>query len=158
MPPYVELSRYRKSQPRSKIILTPTAVAPLPFTVVAVVKEQSGIQDPGPRAGPPGAGSCCPTLNAKEQCFNQAFARLQEVDSASGTKWVKAVPSWGRRSRQISCAMCQAQPAIGGGSLSLTSHTTPIPDPPALASLVEASNVVPFVPYPKRPVREARFS
>jgi len=76
MPSYVELSRYRKSQLRSKIILTPTAVAPLPFTAVPVVKGQSGIQDPGPRAGPPGAGSCCPTLNAKEQCFNPGFRPL----------------------------------------------------------------------------------
>jgi hypothetical protein len=72
MPPYVELSRYRKSQLRSKIILTPTAVAPLPFTAVRVVKGQSGIQDPRSARRPTRRRELLSTL----ECWRAVSTRL----------------------------------------------------------------------------------
>lgn len=46
-------SRTWKSQLGSKIILGLPALVRLPFTAIVVVEGQSGVQDPGPRAGPP---------------------------------------------------------------------------------------------------------
>jgi len=86
MPLHVQLSRYRKDRLGSKIHLNPhTAITLLPRTTVLVVEGQSGAHAPGPCAGPPSASTCYPTLNTNEQCFSQGFARLQEVDSLSGT-------------------------------------------------------------------------
>ncbi|MGB7333212.1 MAG: di-heme oxidoredictase family protein [Terriglobales bacterium] len=114
-------------------------------------------QDPGPRPGPSGAGGPYPTLNANEQAFfNQAFLRFQEVSSVSGTieKGIGLGPTFNGNS----CAMCHAQPIIGGASPGLSSPQNPVPNPQvALATLDGATNIVPAFITTAGPVREARF-
>jgi len=54
-------------------------------------------------------------LNANEQqTFFQARARFQEVDSVSGT--IEPGSGLGPTFNGNSCAMCHAQPAVGGSS------------------------------------------
>src|SRR5579864_4607968 len=70
-------------------------------------------KDPGPRAGAAGAGGFFPTLNANEQLlFNQAMGRFQEVDSVSGN--IEPGVGLGSTFNGNSCALCHAQPALGG--------------------------------------------
>ena len=115
--------------------------------------------DPGPRAGPAGAGGYYPTLNASEQLFfTQALARFQEVDSVSGTMPGETGLGLGPTFNGNSCAMCHAQPAIGGSSPGLSSPQKSVPNPQvALATLHGANNNVPSFITPGGPVREARF-
>lgn len=115
--------------------------------------------DPGPRGGAAGAGSFYPTLNASEQAlFEQAFVRFQEVDSVTGKIAGETGNGLGPTFNGNSCAMCHAQPAIGGSSPGLKSPQKPVPNPQvALATLDHASNVVPSFITADGPVREARF-
>jgi len=54
-------------------------------------------------------------LNANEQqTFFQAWTRFQEVDSVSGT--IEPGSGLGPTFNGNSCAMCHAQPAVGGSS------------------------------------------
>jgi CxxC motif-containing protein (DUF1111 family) len=114
-------------------------------------------RDPGPRGGSAGAGSYYSTLNTNEQAFfHQAFMRFQEVDSVSGTiaKGVGLGPTFNGNS----CAMCHAQPTIGGSSPGLASPQNPVMNPQvALAGLDGATNFVPSFITADGPVREARF-
>src|SRR3974390_3036538 len=114
-------------------------------------------KDPGPRAGAAGAGTFYPTLNANEQLlFNQAMGRFQEVDSVSGT--IEAGVGLGPTFNGNSCAMCHAQPAVGGSSPGANSPQNPVPNPHvALAKLDGATNTVPSFITANGPVREARF-
>src|SRR5271154_2748875 len=114
-------------------------------------------QDPGPRSGPAAAGGPYPTLNANEQAFfSQAFMRFQEIDSVSGT--IEKGSGLGPTFNGNSCAMCHAQPIIGGASPGLGSPQNPVPNPQvALATLDGAANVVPSFISASGPVREARF-
>ncbi len=113
--------------------------------------------DPGPRPGPAGAGGPFPTLNANEQnFFNQAFLRFQEQNSVSGT--IEDGDGLGPTFNGNSCAMCHAQPGIGGTSPGLTSPQKPVPNPQvALATLDGATNFVPSFITAGGPVCEARF-
>jgi len=122
----------------------------------SVVCAQS---DPGPRGGAPGAGRYYPTLNAAEQAFfTQALARLQEVDSVSGTVPGQKGSGLGPTFNGNSCTLCHAQPAIGGSSPGLTSKQNPMANPQvALATLEGAKNTVPSFITSNGPVREARF-
>jgi cytochrome c peroxidase len=115
--------------------------------------------DPGPRSGPANVGSYYPTLNSNEQnFFNQTLARFQEVDSVSGTIAAESGSGLGPTFNGNSCAMCHAQPAIGGSSPGLTSPQNPIPNPQvALATLDGATNTVPSFITANGPVREVRF-
>jgi CxxC motif-containing protein (DUF1111 family) len=115
--------------------------------------------DPGPRSGPPGAGGFYPTLNAAEQLFfTQALARFQEVDSVRGTIAGEAGLGLGPTFNGNSCAMCHAQPAVGGTSPGLSSPQKSVPNPQvALANLHGANNTVPSFITAAGPVREARF-
>lgn len=114
-------------------------------------------KDPGPRAGAAGAGSFFPTLNSTEQLlFNQAMGRFTEVDSVTGT--IEAGSGLGPTFNGNSCAMCHAQPAIGGSSPGLKSPQNPVPNPQVgLATLDGATNTVPSFITTNGPVREARF-
>jgi CxxC motif-containing protein (DUF1111 family) len=114
-------------------------------------------KDPGPRAGAAGAGSYYPTLNANEQLFfNQSLARFKEVDSVSGK--IESGSGLGPTLNANSCAMCHAQPTVGGSSPGLTSPQLPMPNPQvALATLDGATNTVPSFITTSGPVREARF-
>jgi CxxC motif-containing protein (DUF1111 family) len=114
-------------------------------------------KDPGPRAGAAGAGSFYPTLNSNEQLlFTQAFTRFQEIDSVSGA--IEAGSGLGPTFNGNSCAMCHAQPAVGGTSPGLSSPQNSVPNPQvALATLDGATNAVPSFITANGPVREARF-
>jgi CxxC motif-containing protein (DUF1111 family) len=107
--------------------------------------------DPGPRGGSANAGVYFPTLNGDEQgVFSQASGAFQEVEGVSG--------GLGPTFNGNSCAMCHAQPAVGGSSPGLTSPQSPVPNPQvALATLNGASNTVPSFITADGPVREARF-
>ena len=123
------------------------------------LQAQFAAQDPGPRGGPPGAGAYYPTLGGNEQYFfGQAQQRFEEVDSVSGTLPNETGSGLGPAFNGNSCAMCHAQPAIGGSSPGLTSPQNPVPNPEvALATLDGAVNVVPSFITANGPVREARF-
>jgi len=114
-------------------------------------------KDPGPRPGPAGGGGAYPTLNANEQnFFNQALLRFQEVNSVSGT--IEPGNGLGPTFNGNSCAMCHAQPAIGGAGPGMTSPQNPVPNPQvALATLDGGTNSVPGFITANGPVREARF-
>ncbi len=116
-------------------------------------------QDPGPRAGSARAGGYYPTLSAGEQAvFAQALERFQEVDSVSGAVSGESGVGLGPTFNGNSCAMCHAQPAVGGSSPGLRSPQRPIPNPQlALATLDGATNIVPPFVTADGPVREARF-
>ena len=124
-----------------------------------LLQAQSAAKDPGPRGGPAGAGNYYSTLDANEQgFFAQAFARFQEVDSVSGALPNETGSGLGPTFNGNSCAMCHAQPAIGGSSPGLTSPQKPVPNPQvALAILDGALNAVPSFITASGPVREARF-
>jgi CxxC motif-containing protein (DUF1111 family) len=118
-----------------------------------------GPVDPGPRGGPVLVGGYYPTLGANEQgFFNDAFARFQEVDSVSGGIAGETGSGLGPAFNGNSCAMCHAEPAVGGSSPGLNSLIDPIPNPQvALAFLDSATNTVPSFITDAGPVREARF-
>jgi CxxC motif-containing protein (DUF1111 family) len=115
--------------------------------------------DPGPRGGAPGAGAYYSSLNANEQnFFAQAQLRFQEVDSVSGTMPGETGSGLGPTFNGNSCAMCHAQPAVGGSSPGLKSPQNSGPNPQvALATLDGANNTVPPFISASGPVREARF-
>jgi CxxC motif-containing protein (DUF1111 family) len=115
--------------------------------------------DPGPRPGLASAGSYYPTLNAAEQTlFSQALTVFKEVNSVSGTILGEESGGLGPTFNGNSCAMCHAQPAVGGSSPGLKSPQKPVPNPQvALAKLDGATNTVPSFITANGPVREARF-
>jgi CxxC motif-containing protein (DUF1111 family) len=115
--------------------------------------------DPGPRGGAAGAGGKFSTLNTNETTFFlDALARFQEVDSVSGGIAGETGVGLGPTFNGNSCAMCHAQPAVGGSSPGLTSKQHPVPNPQvALATLDHATNTVPSFITVNGPVREARF-
>lgn len=124
-----------------------------------ILQAQSAATDPGPRGGPPGAGGYYGTLNSNEQgYFTQAQSRFQEVDSVSGKLPGEPGSGLGPTFNGNSCAMCHAEPAVGGSSPGMSSPQKPIPNPQvALATLDSALNVVPSFITANGPVREARF-
>jgi CxxC motif-containing protein (DUF1111 family) len=130
---------------------------------VAAILLPTGIvfaqADPGPRGGAPGAGSYYYSLNVNEQLFfTQAQLRFQEIDSVSGTMPGETGSGLGPTFNGNSCAMCHAQPTVGGSSPGLKSPQNPVPNPQvALASLDGAGNTVPSFISANGPVREARF-
>ena len=136
-------------------------LSPVVLCLVAVLLSAPLIAqtDPGPRAGAAGAGSFFPTLNPNEQLFfNQALQRFQEVDSVSGAIAGESGIGLGPTFNGNSCAMCHAQPAVGGSSPGLISPQNSIPNPQvALANLDSATNTVPSFITTNGPVREARF-
>ena len=115
-------------------------------------------KDPGPRAGPAGAGGAYSTLNASQKSFfEQALARFNAVDSVSGT-----IPGTsgglGPAYNANSCATCHSQPAIGGSGPGMTSPQKSVPNPEvAMATLDGAANTVPSFITADGPVREVRF-
>jgi CxxC motif-containing protein (DUF1111 family) len=118
--------------------------------------------DPGPRAGPAGAGGAAPGLSTDEtNFFLAARARFQEVDSVSGKLLNEAGVGLGPSFNANSCAACHAQPAVGGTSPHPTLGQVRTPNPQVgFASLDRMSGFNQIVPSFIRldgPVREARF-
>jgi len=113
--------------------------------------------DPGPRGGPAAAGSFFPGLNATEQAaFVEALDTFSEVDSVSGA--IEEGSGLGPTFNGDSCAMCHAQPSVGGTSPSPFSPQHPMPNPQvALATKDGATNTVPSFITANGPIREARF-
>jgi len=128
--------------------------------MLAVASAQLNAQtDPGPRPGTAGAGSFYPTLSAAEQAFfTNARSVFMEIDSVSGKMPGEEGTGLGPTFNGNSCAMCHAQPAVGGSSPGMKSPQNPIPNPQvALATLHGATNTVPSFITADGPVREARF-
>jgi CxxC motif-containing protein (DUF1111 family) len=115
--------------------------------------------DPGPRGGPAAAGGPFPTLNSDEQAFfANALDSFKEVQSVTGDIPGEDSVGLGPTFNANGCAVCHAQPAIGGTSPGLTSPQNPAPNPQvALATLDGATNTVPPFIRADGPVREARF-
>jgi CxxC motif-containing protein (DUF1111 family) len=115
--------------------------------------------DPGPRGGAASAGNYYSSLSASEQMFfTEAQVRFQEIDSVSGNLAGEPGSGLGPTFNGNSCAMCHAQPAVGGSSPGLKSPQNPIANPQvALATLDGANNSVPPFISASGPVREARF-
>src|SRR5262249_35288049 len=97
------------------------------------------------------------SLGANElQFFNQASEIFAEMDSVKGT--IEPGKGLGPAFNGNSCAMCHAQPAMGGSSPGSTSPQNPTANPQvALATLDGATNSVPSFITSSGPVREARF-
>ena len=115
--------------------------------------------DPGPRGGVAAVGQPLDKLddNAKAY-FKQALSVFMEVDSVSGTIPGEDGSGLGPTFNGNSCAMCHAQPQVGGSSPGPASPQSPIPNPQVLlATLDGATNTVPSFITPDGPVREARF-
>lgn len=115
--------------------------------------------DPGPRGGPPGAGNYYQGLTAaQQQIFSQARTVFQEVDSVAGGLAGEEGAGLGPAFNGNSCAMCHAQPAVGGSSPGLKSKQNPTGNPQiALATMHGATNKLPSFLTVDGPVREARF-
>ncbi len=131
--------------------------------------------DPDSEANQSAEGSACisalsnisPAANLSpqmQQACEQAFIRFQEVDSVSGTQISSLTGALengvglGPTFNGNSCAMCHAEPAIGGSSPGLSSPQHAVPNPQiALATLDGATNTVPSFITASGPVREARF-
>jgi CxxC motif-containing protein (DUF1111 family) len=105
--------------------------------------------DPGPRGGPPGAGAPIATLSDDQlRFFATAMAQFTEVEGV-------VLPSPGNGGlgptfNGNACSMCHIQPVVGGTSPSVNPQV-------ALATLMNASNTLPFFVTTSGPVREARF-
>src|SRR5260370_17027748 len=112
--------------------------------------------DTGPRPGPAGAGGFLSTLNAAEQAlFTLALGVFKEVNSVSGTILGEESGGLGPTFNGNSCAMCHAQPAVGGSSPGLKSPQKPVPNPQvALATLDGATNTAPSFINANGPARE----
>jgi CxxC motif-containing protein (DUF1111 family) len=123
------------------------ALALLLFTGVAYAQV-----DPGVRGGTPGAGGPFPGLNADETTFfSNALDSFKEIQSVSGNIPGEDSKGLGPTFNGNSCAMCHAQPAVGG--------TSPAVNPQvALATLDGALNTVPSFIRANGPVREVRFT
>ena len=126
---------------------------------IALTANLAAQTDPGPRGGVAGAGGPYPTLGSAQQtAFTQGQATFMEVDSVSGAIDQETGSGLGPTFNGNSCAMCHAQPAVGGSSPGLSSLQNPVPNPQvALAKLHGANNTVPSFITTKGPVREARF-
>lgn len=135
------------------------AVVSLSLLLIATSTTINAQRDPGPRGGPANAGNYYPTLNANEQAlFGGGMSRFMEIDSVSGAITGEAGLGLGPTFNGNSCAMCHAQPAVGGSGPGLTSPQNAIPNPQVgLANLDSAGNTVPTFITANGPVREARF-
>src|SRR5271163_1995393 len=114
-------------------------------------------KDPGPRRGAPGAGGPYLTLKGDElSLFSHAFLRFARPVSVSGT--IEKGKGLGPTFNGNDCAMCHAQPTVGGSSPGLAAPEEPRPNPQvALATLDGATNSVPSFINAQSPVFVARF-
>jgi len=120
---------------------------------------QSGVSDPGVRAGSVQVGTPLPGLSADElQYFQDGLTRFIEVDSVQGAVAGETGAGLGPAFNSNSCASCHVQPAIGGSSPSASQYPNLGANPQiAVANDAGAANAIPFFVTPDGPVREARF-
>ena len=133
----------------------PTACAP----AAAPSPPQGIASDPGPNGGGPTVGGSYATVTVAEQtAFSQALGRFRKVDSVSGSVANEPGIGLGPAFNGNSCAMCHAQPTVGGSSPGPKSPQAPLANPQiALASLDGATNAIPSFVTADGPVRSARF-
>jgi len=130
------------------------------LSLIAIITTPLPAQkDPGPRGGSISAGGPYSGLGSYEKTFfSEALMRFQEVDSVSGAISGETGTGLGPAFNGNSCAMCHAEPTVGGSSPGLKSKFNPIRNPQVgLAVLDGATNVVPAFITAEGPVREARF-
>jgi len=97
--------------------------------------------DPGVRGGDPGAGGALPGLSDVEQAYFKAAKEVfEEVDDVAA--------GLGPRFNADGCAVCHAQPQVGG--------TSPATNPQVAIAQRDKNVVPPFISA-NGPVREARF-
>ncbi len=141
-----------------------TAIAPSTIVIAltaallaapgAAFGQAAGVTDPGVRGGAAGAGGPLPGLTtAQTQFWKAAQTRFEQVDSVAGTAAGTNHNGLGPRFNGDGCALCHAQPAVGGtspavnpqiGLITLDTQNTPV------------NTVPPFITA-NGPVREARF-
>jgi len=129
-------------------------------------RRVSGVRDPGPRGGSPGAGGPLQGLTASElKLFNEGFFRATELEATCdacsdlppGTPIPPGSPpdttnsaGLGGRFNSDQCLACHSHPAAGG--------TSPAINPSfAIARHKGATNRVPFFETMNGPTREVRF-
>jgi len=111
--------------------------------------------DPGVRGGGAAAGAALSSVVANNPAtilnfFNDGKARFQEIDSVSGTVAGENGVGLGPRYNSRGCALCHAQPAVGGSS--------PFTNPQVADATADgARNAVQSFITQSGPVREVRF-
>jgi CxxC motif-containing protein (DUF1111 family) len=151
-------SRMRRSTAKTFALIFEFSILALSILTIVLYAQKSYAQkDPGPRAGAPGAGFPYPTLKPSEiLLYSHAFLHFVKPVSVFGT--LEKGKGLGPSFNGNSCAMCHAQPSIGGSSPGLTSPEEPHPNPQvALAHLDGATNSVPSFITASGPVLVARF-
>ena len=105
--------------------------------------------DPGPRAGPSGAGGPVPGLVGNEaNTFQSGLQAFKNVNSVTGS--LTGEGGLGPRFNLDSCAGCHSEPEIGG--------TSPAVNPQIeVGSKAGALNTIPSFITSSGPIREARF-
>jgi CxxC motif-containing protein (DUF1111 family) len=100
--------------------------------------------DPGPRGGPPGAGTPFTTLTAGELDFftNHGVPQFSQVEAVAD--------GLGPRFNLDSCGGCHIQPALGGSSPAMNPQFT-------RAGTMAPANAIPSFVTQHGPIREARF-
>jgi CxxC motif-containing protein (DUF1111 family) len=116
--------------------------------------------DPGPRGGPVGAGGSLAGLGKDEQAlFRAARTRFQEVQSVSGG--IEPSTGLGPTFNANSCALCHAEPALGGTSphpaLGFLKVQNPLIGMASLDRLPGQNQIVPSFILADGPIREARY-
>ena len=132
----------------------------------APLPSLSGVHDPGPRGGSPGAGGPLPGLTTSELAlFNEGGFRASELEATCdtcsdvppGTRIPPGSPpdttnsaGLGGRFNSDQCLACHSHPAAGG--------TSPAVNPSfSIARHKGAANRVPFFETMDGPTREVRF-
>lgn len=125
--------------------------------MVGVLVWAQTAADPGPRTGPPGAGTFQNGLTANEKNFEsptegqftQAF-NVSGTSTCGSSQTCQSMFGLGPRFNSNSCASCHAQPAVGGSSP---------PSNPLLSvyNLDGANNTMPSFEKSNGPVRVPRF-
>jgi CxxC motif-containing protein (DUF1111 family) len=130
--------------------------------VVGTLRAQTSARDPGPRGGAAGAGGPLNALRPFElDLFVAAQQRFATVYSVSGGLAGEDGQGLGPTFNGNSCAMCHAQPAIGGTSPHPTLGQVRLANPQTTLAVLDmlpgVNNVVPPFITATGPIREARF-
>jgi CxxC motif-containing protein (DUF1111 family) len=90
----------------------------VPLAMVVAVRAQSQAQDPGPRGGPPGAGTFIVGLTSNQKNVEGTITgTFTEINSVTGTgDGGTGNSGLGPRFNFNSCNGCHAQPAVGGAA------------------------------------------
>ena len=130
-------------------------IVPIAVVALCLAVPLFAQTDPGVRGGGAAAGAALSSVVANNPAtilnfFNDGKARFQEIDSVSGTVAGENGVGLGPRYNSRGCALCHAQPAVGGSS--------PFPNPQVADATADgAHNPVPSFITQSGPVREVRF-